>query len=152
VLYLLTWCCLSMHTFRRTHFRLLFSIPLDCFFKQIMTSLQHLPTVLIHHIVAFVPDHVTLCRLECTCREVHTFISNNTSVWDALYQCRWPFLATTMTTETRLERTRSRAMQASSTTTTIITPKDVYVQQHAFNFQCCKSCTKRVLNPGCRSC
>jgi len=35
----------------------------------------------------------------------------------------------------KTKRTRLQAMQASSTTTTIITPKDVYVQQHAFDQQ-----------------
>jgi len=78
----------SLYTFGRAQLRLQFLLPLDVIFLQIMTSLQDLPTVLIHHIVAFVPDHITLCQAigMHMLRDSYVYIQH-TSIWNTLYQC-----------------------------------------------------------------
>lgn len=54
-----------------------------------MASFGTLPTALLGHIFAYIPDHQTLCTLELTCSEFRELISQDPSFWEALYQCRW---------------------------------------------------------------
>ena len=54
-------------------------------------SLSDLPDALIRHVLTFIPDAVTLCRLQATCRDFFHAVQDNQTLWEGLHRCRWTF-------------------------------------------------------------
>ncbi len=51
-----------------------------------------LPTVVLHSIALYIPDGVSLCHFESTCRQVRAAVRSTTAPWNMLYCRRWSYL------------------------------------------------------------
>ncbi|GAX24106.1 F-box protein 21 [Fistulifera solaris] len=61
-----------------------------------MSLLQELPTAVLHCIALYIPDGVTLCHFEGTCRNVRAAVQSTMDPWHALYCQRWSFRDTSV--------------------------------------------------------
>ena len=55
-------------------------------------SIQGLHAVILQCIASYIPDGVTLCHFEATCRDARAAVKSTTGLWDTLYCQRWSFL------------------------------------------------------------